>query len=335
MPGGFVTTRTIWDQRQNRTLTCTQINVGKLGDMDGNPATKDPCPYYPANGLLYVARTDATVRPAERRRAHERHRDQRPGQVEQQQLRRAVNPVYRGSPPVGAFPFGAPQLQGLTVVSPDPVYVHGNYNTQVEEAGRSDHRRDQPPELGLGLHEDLRPGEDRGRHDLQPRDDHGQHRTRRPATTTAGSRTSRGSTRTGRARPARSPGSFVSTWFSSLATGALGLRRRLVQRAEPHLELRHDVRPGQAAAVHADGDHDADRGLGGNAVVDGSPCTVPHHRGPDSQRRAQASSPPLAPRMRPTLRSRGAHAPKARRRARPGRTHRTLRYAVARAWMNE
>lgn len=132
MPAGFVTTRTLWDQRQGKTLTCTQINVGMLGDMDGNPSTKDPCPLYPGNGLLYVARTDATA-------------SQPNGVVLTNGKEIGIpdrwnssnyggsNPAYPGPPPAGAFPFGPAELLGLTVVTPDPLYVHGDYNTRAKK----------------------------------------------------------------------------------------------------------------------------------------------------------------------------------------------------------
>jgi hypothetical protein len=128
MPPGFVQTRTLWDQRENKWVTCTQLDLGKLGDMDGNPATYDPSPHYPDNGLIFAARADSV-----------------PGQPNGIVLTNGAelntpavwnsanyggsSPLYPGSPPPGAFPFGNGEQIGLTVVSPAPVYVHGNYNT--------------------------------------------------------------------------------------------------------------------------------------------------------------------------------------------------------------
>jgi hypothetical protein len=132
MPSGFVSNRSIWDQRQGKNLTCTQINIGKLGDMDGNPATKDPCPYYPPNGLLYVARTDATVSQPNGVVLTNGGEINVPDKWNTANYGGA-NPVYPGSPPAGAFPFGAQQKMGLTVVTPDPLYVHGNYNTKSKK----------------------------------------------------------------------------------------------------------------------------------------------------------------------------------------------------------
>jgi hypothetical protein len=132
MPAGFVSTKSLWDERQGKTLTCTQINVGKLGDMDGNASTKDPSPYYPANGLIYVARTDSTVTQPNGVVITNGKELNIPDKWNSNNYGGA-NPVYAGSAPVGAFPFGPAQLQGLTVVSPNPVYVHGDYNTKSKK----------------------------------------------------------------------------------------------------------------------------------------------------------------------------------------------------------
>ncbi|HYC76536.1 MAG TPA: hypothetical protein VEI02_02810 [Planctomycetota bacterium] len=95
MPSGFLATRTMWDQREGKTVTLTQINLNRLKDMDGVATTIDPCPYFPADGLLYAYRTDTTS--------------------------------TTGS---GIVLSGGSELNaGLTVVSPAPVYVHGNFNT--------------------------------------------------------------------------------------------------------------------------------------------------------------------------------------------------------------
>jgi hypothetical protein len=129
MPPGFLQTKTIWDQRENKTVTCTQINIGKLGDMDGIPATKDPCPFYPANGLLFVSRTDSTVSQPNGVVLTNGTEINIPDKWNSSNYGGAT-PVYPGAPPVGAFPFTDAQKMGLTVVSPAPVYVNGNYNTR-------------------------------------------------------------------------------------------------------------------------------------------------------------------------------------------------------------
>jgi Tfp pilus assembly protein PilX len=95
MPSGFLATKTMWDQRENKTVTLTQLNLNKLKDMDGNTSTVDPSPYFPANGLLYATRSDSTA--------------------------------ATGS---GIVLSGGSELNaGLTVVSPSPVYIHGAFNT--------------------------------------------------------------------------------------------------------------------------------------------------------------------------------------------------------------
>lgn len=100
MPSGFLATKTMWDARENKTVTLTQLNLNKLKDMDGNAATVDPSPYFPANGLLYATRSDCTT--------------------------------TTGS---GIVLSGGSELNaGLTVVSPAPVYVHGNFNTVNKKA---------------------------------------------------------------------------------------------------------------------------------------------------------------------------------------------------------
>lgn len=133
MPSGFITSQNLWDQRQGRTLTCTKINIGKLGDMDGSAATKDPCPYYPANGLLYVARTDTTSSQPNGVVLTNAAEINIPDKWNSSNYSGGSTPIYSGSPPAGAFAFGPSQLQGLTVVSPCPVYVHGNYNTKSKK----------------------------------------------------------------------------------------------------------------------------------------------------------------------------------------------------------
>jgi Tfp pilus assembly protein PilX len=100
MPLGFIQTKTMWDARENKTVTLTQLNMNKLKDMDGLALTNDPCPFFPMNGLLYVHRSDST--PAT-----------------------GNGIVLSGGSELNA---------GLTVVSPNPVYVHGNYNTVNKKA---------------------------------------------------------------------------------------------------------------------------------------------------------------------------------------------------------
>ncbi len=100
MPAGFIATKTMWDARENKTVTLTQINLNKLKDMDGNVATVDPSPYFPANGLLFATRSDCTT--------------------------------STGS---GIVLSGGSELNAaLSVVSPAPVYVHGNYNSTNKKA---------------------------------------------------------------------------------------------------------------------------------------------------------------------------------------------------------
>lgn len=89
LPAGTITTKTFWDAREGRNVTCTVIDVGLL-----NTSGK-----FPPNGLLYARRTDTT-----------------------------------STQPNGIRLTNAATLSaGLTVVSPDPVYVKGNFNTVTKK----------------------------------------------------------------------------------------------------------------------------------------------------------------------------------------------------------
>ncbi|MFN0058232.1 MAG: hypothetical protein ACKVX7_07215 [Planctomycetota bacterium] len=85
LPAGTVTQRTMYDGRENRNVTVSEINVGLLNSSGA----------FPANGLIYAYRTDAS----------------------------AAQP--NGIRLTNATEILAP----MTVVSEDPVYVHGNFNT--------------------------------------------------------------------------------------------------------------------------------------------------------------------------------------------------------------
>lgn len=84
LPSDTVTQNTFYDSRAGKTVTVTDIDMAKLNTSGS----------FPANGLLYVTRTDATT-----------------------------------SQPNGVrLKNGAELSSALTVVSNDPVYVQGNYN---------------------------------------------------------------------------------------------------------------------------------------------------------------------------------------------------------------
>ncbi|MEW6075546.1 MAG: hypothetical protein AB1530_04475 [Candidatus Omnitrophota bacterium] len=100
MPAGTVTTTTtFYNNREGKYVRMTNVDLKKLagyapGDVEGSPSFANN---LPANGLIYATRNDAPS-------------NQSPGV-------RLVNgsQIYRNS--------------GLTVVSNDPVYVQGSYNT--------------------------------------------------------------------------------------------------------------------------------------------------------------------------------------------------------------
>ena len=248
MPSGFITSQNLWDQRQGRTLTCTKINIGKLGDMDGSAATKDPCPYYPANGLLYVARTDTTS-------------SQPNGVVLTNGAEINIPDKWNSSNYRGIDPdlLGVAAGRGVRIRAEPAPGADGRLalsrlrawklQHQVEEARRRHHRRHQPSELGLGLLEDIRSDQDGGQHHLQPRDDHRQHEH--------DARTLQRRVR----KPAAFPRELVGQELHdhglvrehvalAIRYRAMGVRRRLVQRAESCVVVRHDFRSRIIAAIH-------------------------------------------------------------------------------------
>ena len=104
-PGTVTTVTTLYNQREGKTVKMTNLDLRKLAgyhdcDADGD---EEPCypNHLPANGLLYATRDDA------------------PG-TQQPGIR-----LLRGSQIYRAG--------GLTVVSNDPVYVQGNYNTVAKK----------------------------------------------------------------------------------------------------------------------------------------------------------------------------------------------------------
>ncbi|MGE3165596.1 MAG: hypothetical protein AB7O52_11865 [Planctomycetota bacterium] len=85
LPVGVVQERTMFDGRENKTITVTEIDLGALA-LSGN---------FPANGLIYSYRTDAS--------------SSQPNGV------RLTN--------------GAELAAPLTVVTEDPLFIHGDFNT--------------------------------------------------------------------------------------------------------------------------------------------------------------------------------------------------------------
>lgn len=96
IPVGTVTTvTTFYNNREGKTVKMTNVDLNKLGGGTFNSVTYPS--HLPSNGLLYATRTDTPV-------------NQQPG------IR-----LLNGSE--------IKRAGGLTVVSNDPVYVQGNYNT--------------------------------------------------------------------------------------------------------------------------------------------------------------------------------------------------------------
>jgi hypothetical protein len=89
LPPGTLTQKTMYDAREQSTITVSEINMGLLNGSG----------QFPANGLIYAYRTDGTP--------------SQPNGV------RLTN--------------GSTLLRPLTVVSQNPVYIHGDYNTTAKK----------------------------------------------------------------------------------------------------------------------------------------------------------------------------------------------------------
>lgn len=85
LPAGTITTETIYDGRENLPIVTTKVNIALLNASG----------HFPANGLMYAARTDCT----------------------------------QSQPNAIQLTNGAELQSGLTVVSENPVYIKGDYNT--------------------------------------------------------------------------------------------------------------------------------------------------------------------------------------------------------------
>lgn len=133
MPSGFLTQRTLYDKRQGKTVTVTEVNMARLGDMDGNVKTFDPSPYYPSNGLIYASRMESTSTQPNGFVLTGASQINVPAKWDVKQYSgyagHYANPLYSGSPPTGATNFTAQQKLGMTLVSDCPVYVKGDFNT--------------------------------------------------------------------------------------------------------------------------------------------------------------------------------------------------------------
>ncbi len=127
MPSGFVTVRTIWDQREGRYNNVSVINVGKLGDMDGNANTLDRCTKFPANGLIYATRTDGVVGTPNGIVITNGATVNTPPKWNTANY--GGGRMFTGSPPTGAYAFTNADVMGVSVVTPCPIYVHGDFNT--------------------------------------------------------------------------------------------------------------------------------------------------------------------------------------------------------------
>lgn len=104
-PGTITTTTAFYNQREGKTVRMTNIDMKKLAGYhdcngDGTPELCFPS-HLPSNGLMYATRTDALA-------------TEQPGI-------RLVNgsEIYRAA--------------GVTVVTNDPVYIQGNYNTTAKK----------------------------------------------------------------------------------------------------------------------------------------------------------------------------------------------------------
>jgi hypothetical protein len=102
-PGTIQSTTTFYNQREKKTIRMTEIDLKKLagylpGDPPGSPRGAS---FLPANGLIYATRDDALS-------------------TEQPGIR-----LVNG--------FEIRRASGLTIVSNDPVYIKGNFNTVAKK----------------------------------------------------------------------------------------------------------------------------------------------------------------------------------------------------------
>jgi Tfp pilus assembly protein PilX len=101
LPADTITEKTMYDAREGKTITVTEVDMQKLSQSGA----------WPANGLVYATRTDMTTQ-------------------------EEVGSSYQ---PNGVRLANGEQLAGpLTLVSNCPVYVKGDYNTGVAEGEMGD-----------------------------------------------------------------------------------------------------------------------------------------------------------------------------------------------------
>ncbi|MCB9831712.1 MAG: hypothetical protein H6807_04485 [Planctomycetes bacterium] len=132
MPAGFLAEKSFYDAREGRTVTVTVLDLGRLGDMDGDRNTYDPSPYYPDNGLLFAERSDAQAGSPNGVVLTNGAELNVPSRWDLAQY--GSGGAFAGlTPPVGARAFGVEDRIGLTVVSPAPVFVHGDFNTEAKK----------------------------------------------------------------------------------------------------------------------------------------------------------------------------------------------------------
>jgi hypothetical protein len=129
MPAGFLTMRSMYDAREGGTTLITEVNLGRLGDMDGNPNTFDPSPHYPANGLVFASRSDTSPGDPTGIVLSNGSQLNVPDRWNLSNYQGAGAPYAGQTPPPGAYTFGSAEYVGLTVVTPNPAYVHGDFNT--------------------------------------------------------------------------------------------------------------------------------------------------------------------------------------------------------------
>jgi hypothetical protein len=124
LPAGMITSRTLFDKRENKTVTVTEVNMARLGDMDGNTATYDPWPHYPANGLVYATRLESTASQPNGFVVTGGSELNVPAKWDRRQYSGYPgcypNPLFTGSPPAGATDLTTNQKRGLTLVSDCP-----------------------------------------------------------------------------------------------------------------------------------------------------------------------------------------------------------------------
>jgi hypothetical protein len=117
LPSGTITTTSFYDSREGQMMQTTQVDVGKLSSWISGAGSS-------FNGVVYIASTLNSFGPST------------PCSTNQAAACPAVRLVNGAALP---GPSAGNATGGLTVVSQNPVYIQGDYNTALTGSGGSNH----------------------------------------------------------------------------------------------------------------------------------------------------------------------------------------------------